>query len=310
MQHWLVTADGALRAPWRIAFFVAATFVAGALVSSLGYGLVSVTPMVDWARAARVPLDQAGAALALVVGTWLALRVDRARGPHERVADWRRIDFGRAAWNPRLAAYGTAVGALGVLVPSALLVAVGRFGFETQPGAAWGATAGASLALLLPAALVEELALRGYLLTALRDAWGARAAVACTSVLFALMHLLNPHPTLISTLTVALAGVFLACVRLATGSLVAAWMAHFAWNFAQSAVLHAPVSGLALGTSAYRLVDHGPAWLTGGSWGPEGGLAAAAGMLVATFLVVRRSRPSAPGGFAPSVQLVENGTNE
>jgi hypothetical protein len=86
---------------------------------------------------------------------------------------------------------------------------------------------------------------------------------------------------------VALAGVFLATVRLSTGSLWAATVAHLVWNLVQAVVLHAPVSGLPLPTPVYRLVDHGPEWLTGGAWGPEGGLAAAAGMLVATFLLLR-----------------------
>ena len=57
--------------------------------------------------------------------------------------------------------------------------------------------------------------------------------------------------------------------------------------------LHAPVSGLNLPTPWYQLADHGPAWLTGGSWGPEGGVGAAVGMLVAIFLLLRRPRVSA-----------------
>jgi hypothetical protein len=299
-----VTADGALRAPWRVALFFGATFVAGALVSSVGYGLLSLTPLVGLARTYRVPLDQIGALISLAIGTWVALRVD-GRG----VADWSRVGLSRAAWGARPAILGLAVGTLAILVPCALLLAAHRFAFESQPHAqGWFATAGAALVLLAPAAAVEELAMRGYLLHTLRDAWGARTAVVVTSVCFALLHLFNPDPTLLSTTTVALAGVLLAVVRLSTGSLVAAWTAHFAWNFAQAAVLHAPVSGLPLGSSDYRLADLGPRWLTGGTWGPEGGVAAAAGMLVATFLLVQRSRASAPGGLAPSVPNVENGT--
>ena len=306
MRALFVTADGALRAPWRIALFFGATFMAGALVSALGFALLELTPLVGLARAWRVPLDQFGSLVALLAGTWMALRVD-GRG----VADWSRVGLARPAWGARPAAVGVAVGGLAILVPCTLLLATHRFTFEPQPPAqSWVVTAGAALLLLAPAALVEELALRGYPLMALRDAWGAPAAVAATSACFGLMHLLNPHPTVLSTATVALAGVFLAAVRLATGSLVAAWMAHLAWNFVQAAVLHAPVSGLALGSPGYRLADHGPRWLTGGSWGPEGGLAAAAGMLVATFLVVRGSRVSPPGGLAPSVLPAENGINE
>ncbi len=305
MRTLFVTATGALRAPWRVLLFFGATFVCGALISSLGYGALSLTPLVGLARTYRVPLDQFGAVAALGLGTWIALRVD-GRG----VALWSRVGLDGPAWRARPAVLGLALGALGILLPSAILLGAGRFVFEAQGGdATWMAAAGASLFLLAPAALVEELLMRGYLLAALREAVGVRAAVILTSLSFALLHLFNPHPTVLSTLTVGLAGVFLAAVRLATGSLVAAWTAHFAWNFAQAAVLHAPVSGLPLAVSGYRLADHGPAWLTGGSWGPEGGLAAAAGMLLATFLVVRRPTMGAPGGSALSDLPVENGTN-
>ena len=38
----------------------------------------------------------------------------------------------------------------------------------------------------------------------------------------------------------------------------------------------------------YQIVDAGPDWLTGGSWGPEGGAGAGAGMLVGlTYLYWR-----------------------
>jgi hypothetical protein len=39
---------------------------------------------------------------------------------------------------------------------------------------------------------------------------------------------------------------------------------------------------------AWRTIDSGPDWATGGPWGPEGGAAAAAGLLLTTFLLVAR----------------------
>jgi len=278
---------GGPRTPWRVAIFLAATFVAGVLVTGVVHPVLAWTPLVALARQWRVPLDQLGALLALLAGTYAALRL--ADG--QRHAAWDRVGLGRRAFSPRALAVGGAAGLLAILVPSALLLAAGRLGLERQPEIeSWAHSARVTVLVLAPAALVEELAMRGYLLSALRDGLRAPGAVAVTSVVFALLHLFNPGPTITSTAVVALAGVFLATVRLATGSLVAAWVAHFAWNFAQAALLHAPVSGLALPTPGYRLVDRGPAWLTGGAWGPEGGLAAAAGMLVATFLLVWRPR--------------------
>jgi membrane protease YdiL (CAAX protease family) len=119
--------------------------------------------------------------------------------------------------------------------------------------------------------------------------WGVGAAVVGTSVLFALLHLLNPGVTVQAIVLVALAGVFLAVVRLALDSLWAAWLAHFAYNFVQVAVFHTPVSGLAVPQPLYRTESVGPAWLTGGAWGPEAGLAAAVGMLGVSFLLSVRA---------------------
>ena len=277
--------SGRVRVGWRVAFFGLAVTAAGLFVSGIVYEAISWTPIIGWARQYVVPLSEYGEALAFVIGTYGTLRIiDGVRD-----GAWSRIGLGARALGARPMLAGLAAGSLAILVPCAALIAAGRFSFEGQPvdaGSWWSAARGAVF-LLLPAAFGEELAVRGYLLTTLNESLGRMWSVAITSVIFAMTHLLNPGPTFLSTSMVALAGVFLATVRLSTGSLWAATVAHLAWNLVQAVVLHAPVSGLPLPTPGYRLVDHGPAWLTGGAWGPEGGLAAAAGMLVATFLVLR-----------------------
>ncbi|MDE3055039.1 MAG: CPBP family intramembrane metalloprotease, partial [Gemmatimonadota bacterium] len=108
---------------------------------------------------------------------------------------------------------------------------------------------------------------------------------------FGLLHLAN-HGSGVEPITmVTLAGVFLGAIVLATGSLYAAWMAHFAWNWVMAVPLHSPVSGIPLATPNYQLLDAGPRWLTGGTWGPEGGVAAAAGIMAGlTYLYARRPR--------------------
>lgn len=297
---------GGVRTPWRLAFFAVATFAAGTIVAGVITPLVEATPLVSLAREWDVPLDQLGSLLALLAGTWAALRFMDGSA----AGGWTRLGLGRQALRGRALAIGLAAGTLAILLPSALLLASGHLHLEPQPPIeSWGRAARESCFVLAPAALIEEMALRGYMFTSLRSAIRAPGAVAVTSVLFGLLHLFNPAPTVLSTVVVALAGVFLATVRLATESLYAAWIAHFAWNFVQAGILHAPVSGLALPTPGYRLVDRGPEWLTGGAWGPEGGVAAAAAMLVATFLLVWRPRrgprtlDGEPGGLpATSVE--------
>jgi membrane protease YdiL (CAAX protease family) len=280
-----------------VAFFVLVTLAGGMVVATIAYEAISITPLVDLAREFSVPLAEYGQLLGLLVGTYATIRV--VDGVRDGI--WSRVGLGPAGLRPRLLLIGLAAGTLAILVPCGLLLAAGRFSFERQPAEviSWWSASRDALFILAPAALAEELAMRGYLLTTLVDGVGAPFAVAITSVLFAILHLLNPDPTFLSTGMVALAGLFLAVIRLTTGSLWAAWVAHLAWNLVQAVVLHAPVSGLPLATPGYRLVDHGPVWATGGPWGPEGGLAAAAGMLVATFLLVRFSKSD---DFAPAAR--------
>jgi membrane protease YdiL (CAAX protease family) len=144
------------------------------------------------------------------------------------------------------------------------------------------------LTFLVPAALAEELMVRGYLLTALVDGFGRTAAVIATSALFGLLHFANPGATPWSLLVVALAGVWLGVVRLTTDSLYAAWAAHLAWNFVLAGALHAAVSGQDMALVGWRTIDTGPDWATGGAWGPEGGVAAATGLALATVLLIAR----------------------
>ena len=287
-QAVFIRGDGRVRAWWRVAFFILATAAAAIFTTNIVYGAIAATLLVGLAREYGVPLSELGQVLGLLIGTYAALRIVDGARDHA----WARVGLGIQGLRSRPLLIGLAAGTLAILVPCGVLLAAGRLGLERQPELqSWSSAARGSLILLAPAALAEELVVRGYLLTTLIDGVGKPFAVALTSVLFALLHLLNPEPSFIATGMVALAGVFLATVRLTTGSLWAAWIAHLAWNLVQADVLHAPVSGLPLPTPVYRLVDHGPAWLTGGSWGPEGGLAAAGGMLVATFLLVRYSPP-------------------
>lgn len=285
----IFTNEGRVRAWWRVAFFALVTLAGGVVAANIAYEAISLTPLVNVAREYSVPLAEYGDLLALLIGTYAAVRV--VDGVRDGI--WSRVGLGPDGLRPRWLLTGLFAGTLAILVPCALLVGTHRFAFERQPAEvlSWWSAARSALFVLTPAALVEELAMRGYLLTTLVESVGAPFAIAITSVLFAVMHLLNPDPTFLSTGMVALAGLFLATIRLTTGSLWAAWIAHLAWNLAQAVVLHAPVSGLPLPTPGYRLVDRGPVWLTGGPWGPEGGLAAAAGMLVATFLLVRFAQP-------------------
>lgn len=268
-----------LRAPWRITIFLAVTFVAwGTAATLFSPLLVSIT-----ARAgAPGTVESLVAVAGLLVGHLVCVRfVDRR--------PWSDVWMGRDAARPAAWIEGWLLGALAIGVPCLALVAVGALTFAAAPAGSWLGAAARVSWFLLPAALLEELLTRGYLFAVLRQAVGWRPALAVMSLLFGLLHVPNNGATVESITMVTLAGVLLGAVVLATGSLYAAWMAHFAWNWAMAVPLHSPVSGFPLATPNYQLLDTGPSWLTGGVWGPEGGLAAAVGMMAAlTYLYARR----------------------
>jgi len=109
-------------------------------------------------------------------------------------------------------------------------------------------------------------------------------------VLFGAAHLRNAGVTVQSFCIVTLAGVFLGAIRLALRSVYASSAAHVAWNWVLAVAFHASVSGIRFDAPDYRTVEQGPDWLTGGQWGPEGGLFAALGML-GVLAYLHRTRP-------------------
>ena len=84
---------------------------------------------------------------------------------------------------------------------------------------------------------------------------------------------------------IALAGVFMAYGYLLSGSLWLPIAFHFAWNFAQGPLFSFPVSGLA--SEGLLLLERGdsPSLVTGGAFGPEGGLLGVIALLLGLLLL-------------------------
>jgi membrane protease YdiL (CAAX protease family) len=130
-------------------------------------------------------------------------------------------------------------------------------------------------------ALVEEFIIRGYLLV--NAAEGVRSvvdtdrtavlvAVVATAALFGVLHAANPGGTSLSLLNITLAGLFFGLVYAATGRLAFPVGVHVTWNFGLGTVFGLPVSGLAADNALVAVTPTGPVLLTGGSFGPEGGV--------------------------------------
>ena len=98
---------------------------------------------------------------------------------------------------------------------------------------------------------------------------------------------LQPGITPLAVGNIALAGVFLGIAFYLPGGLWTATGAHLGWN-ATLAALAAPVSGLPFAMPWLDYRSGGPAWLSGGGFGPEGGLLGTAALVLATVGVWRR----------------------
>lgn len=143
--------------------------------------------------------------------------------------------------------------------------------------------------LLFVAALAEEAAFRGYPLQTMTRARLMLFGVIVTSALFALVHSWNPN--VVPGLTFAntmIAGVWLAAAYLKTRSLWFPLGAHWGWNWALGSVFGLPISGTRFFSNPIlRGDDAGPAWLTGGNYGIEGGVACTVALIVFIVFIWR-----------------------
>lgn len=138
----------------------------------------------------------------------------------------------------------------------------------------------ATMALVyIAVAITEEVVFRGVVMKNVAEGlsrWIPHtqrvwASVLVSALLFGYVHFDNPSATLLSNVNLVLFGVVLAIPYLLTGSLAITLGFHFSWNFSLI-LLGLPVSGFAPFASLLTLETGGLAWLSGGLFGPEGGL--------------------------------------
>lgn len=132
----------------------------------------------------------------------------------------------------------------------------------------------------------EEIMIRGHMLPKLGVKVGAVLAIIISSAYFGLLHLGNPGVSKISILNLILFGVFSAVYALQEKSILGVCALHSAWNFAQGNIFGFLVSGLkAEGGSIIVTTVTDNEIITGGAFGPEGGLAVTFVLIVGVILV-------------------------
>jgi len=148
------------------------------------------------------------------------------------------------------------------------------------------------------AAALEELLFRGYFFQTLLQGIGLLPAALVMSVLFALAHGFNPEISWLGGFNIFLAGLWLSVAYAKTRSLWLPIALHLGWNFSQSAIFSFPTSGLDFsGRVPFVLQQTGPAWVTGGAFGPEAGVVGTVAMLLCTWHLLKSRRYKAPEGM-------------
>lgn len=144
----------------------------------------------------------------------------------------------------------------------------------------------------LAVGFAEEFLFRGYALATLSDGIGFWPAAIVLSGLFGAVHLHNLGENPTGALSAGLVGLLLCFSLRRTGSLWFAIGLHAAWDYGESFIFSVPNSGTLV--QGHLLSSHfqsgAPAWLTGGSVGPEGSVFVFV-VLAILFVVVDRMYP-------------------
>jgi len=300
------TKDGRPRAWLRLLAFYGAFIL---ILAAVGAGALfilprlGVTPFRSALRLSptRVPIFATAAAGEFIVLLGLTAVARRRLD--------RKSPLASLGFQPSRAPRGLGLGFLGGLTLAAVVTGaiwfLGGVDIRAVPAGVFHLFPWLIILLALGAAgAAEELLFRGYPTRVLDEAWGRAPAVLLPSVAFAVLHGLNPSVTPLALANVFLAGVLLAILYLGTGSLWLAVGSHWGWNFGLGGVFGCGVSGLGWPASLWQAAPAGPAWLSGGAFGPEASavFTAFAVALVATLLLLTPlgARKDAPAGGASS----------
>ena len=120
--------------------------------------------------------------------------------------------------------------------------------------------------------LFEEFLLRGYAQFTLTLGMGFWPTALLLSLLFAFMHRGNPGETIFGLWQIVLIALFFCFTLWRTGTLWFAVGFHAAWDWGQSFFYGTADSGLMAKGHLLHSSFAGPAWLTGGTAGPEGSI--------------------------------------
>lgn len=253
-----------MRTGWSVLLFLAIAAVVLAVIGHVAFMFHHPLPKRLAMTPGRLIFTESALSFALLTATFAMGRIEHGswlaygwRGP-------RSVGLLMQGMLAGCAGMVFLMGAL-VLAHGATLRYVGCNGFVLASGAAWAL----GFALV---ALTEETLFRGYLFFRLTDQRGPRFAAIVMSLAFGIAHLGNHGENILGILQVLAFGLVMCLAVWCTGSLWWTVGFHAAWDWSESFLFGAADSGNRMEGHLLTAQAAGPAWLSGGSAGPEGSL--------------------------------------
>lgn len=271
--HRILYGPYGLRAGWRIVGYVLLSWGAGVVLFNL---FAAVGGRIAQLAAFPVMLGSA-----LLAGWGMLALVDRRRPGALGFA------LEPAAVKDSVVGLGIGGAMLGAAVALLAVASMARWVADDGTMPEYVAALATSFVFFAVAAAAEEAMFRGYAFQVLVQGIGVWPAVLISSALFAALHGNNPNVTWVALANIFLAGVMLAVAYLRTRSLWFATAVHLGWNWMMASLLDFPVSGLVRDMPLYTARETGPDWITGGSFGPEAGIAATLTIVLGTVWMWR-----------------------
>jgi len=278
--------SGTLRSGLRVILFLS-IFIVGA--TATGAAILTISKSFP----ETLPSD-GFAMMAITFGTWLALALGGGwvcGGLLERLPMSALGASFENGWARDLG-IGSVMGIATFVLAVLIVVLAGGATFSVNLDFSLGTflgSAGLSLGFLAIAAAWEEAIFRGYILQTLARAGLAWPAIIVTSLLFGLVHAGNPDVSPFAIANTVLAGIWFGLAYLKTRNLWFVFGLHLFWNWTQGAIFGIEISGLKDLVEMSLLIesDNGPAWLTGGNYGIEGGIACTIAILISMAVIWR-----------------------
>lgn len=295
---------GRVRSGWRATAFLIAFLI---LATVFVFGAITVI--------AQLPFEQSATGLLplilpFAISTGVAVLLGWAFGRIFEKLPFRSLGCSFSAGWLRHLGLGFAVGSGALILAVVIAMFAGGLKLSlnvASAGTAVATTLATTLLIFVVGAASEETLFRGYLLQTFTRSQVAWMGMVLTAGLFALAHNNNPSANYLSLVNTLIAGFWFGLAYLRSRDLWFPFGIHLAWNWLQGPVFGINVSGLSEFSPdpVLRAQDLGPAWVTGGAYGIEGGAACTAALVAATVWIYFASaiRPAVTEGNSADVDL-------